>query len=80
MADKSSRGFAGAWASYVGGMGEAATTRNALDVLSKNLEIVRDWRPFTEQGRGHLLERVAPWAEAAWNTIKQNGKTLQKVR
>jgi len=36
---------------------------DSLEVLSKNLEIVRNWRSLTEEERGHLLKRITPWAE-----------------
>jgi len=35
---------------------------DSLEVLAQNLEIVRDWRPLTDEEQNQLLERVAPLA------------------
>jgi predicted aldo/keto reductase-like oxidoreductase len=35
---------------------------DSLEVLVQNLEIVRDWRPLTDEEQNQLLERVAPLA------------------
>lgn len=35
---------------------------DSLEVLVQNLEIVRNWRPLSDEERTRLLERVAPWA------------------
>jgi predicted aldo/keto reductase-like oxidoreductase len=35
---------------------------DSLEVLAQNLEIVRDWRPLTDEEQNQLLERIAPLA------------------
>jgi len=35
---------------------------DSLELLVQNLEIVRNWRPLSEEERNRLLERIAPWA------------------
>lgn len=35
---------------------------DSLEVLAQNLEIVRNWRPLSDEERNQLLERIAPWA------------------
>jgi predicted aldo/keto reductase-like oxidoreductase len=35
---------------------------DSLEVLAQNLEIVRDWRPLTDEEQDQLLERIAPLA------------------
>lgn len=35
---------------------------DSLEVLAQNLEIVRNWRPLSDEEQGQLLERIAPWA------------------
>lgn len=35
---------------------------DSLEFLAQNLEIVRNWRPLSEEERNSLLERIAPWA------------------
>jgi len=36
---------------------------DSLEVLHQNLEIVRSWKPLTEEQRIQLLEQAAPWAK-----------------
>jgi len=33
------------------------------EVLAQNLEIVRNWKPLSEEEQSRLLEQIAPWAE-----------------
>jgi hypothetical protein len=35
---------------------------DSLDVVTQNLEIVRNWRPLTDEEQDQLLERITPWA------------------
>ena len=35
---------------------------DSLEILSQNLEIVRNWKPLSDEERSTLLERIAPWA------------------
>lgn len=35
---------------------------DSLEFLAQNLEIVRNWRPLSDEERNSLLERIAPWA------------------
>jgi predicted aldo/keto reductase-like oxidoreductase len=35
---------------------------DSLEVLAQNLEIVRNWRPLSDEERNKLLERIASWA------------------
>lgn len=35
---------------------------DSLEVLAQNLEMVRNWRPLSDEERNKLLERIAPWA------------------
>lgn len=32
------------------------------EVLAQNLEIVRNWKPLSEEKQNRLLEQIAPWA------------------
>jgi len=35
---------------------------DSLEILAQNLEIVRNWRPLSDEAQSELLERIAPWA------------------
>jgi predicted aldo/keto reductase-like oxidoreductase len=35
---------------------------DSMEILAQNLEIVRNWKPLSDEERSTLLEQIAPWA------------------